>query len=1531
MTEKKYRLVISVLVATAMITTGLTPILQAATGGSSGPKVIKAEIPEFEQTSPELPIEDIIPDLPPEYDTSGTELFIEGFVTGFGQFTPANNAGDGDWTWNSNGWVDWNQTNFTDTEDDTLTATIDLTNVDPACVSGVWLLFEYWGDGGTFRLEIDGTSIGTYTGGVKTTATVDLTAYIGASHTLGFHVIGTPSRNFSIDNVIVYVPSYNTDIYIEDIDGLYIDGSHIEVIDFVNGGRYQKLPSYIIAKVRNQGTEDIVGADFHLQIYREMPLEYINYKCWDMETCFLISWDVFSWDGDQATWYWTEKRSHSPTHSYRCAPDYLDTYEFDSWDSLIMHDWFKLPDAIEIGGLRYPVTGAYLSFWHWCQGEITGGAETGYEVPVDYGQVFINTPTASTPVTPEIYDTGRKWEWWDPYYGTDPRDTDGRDPIDLTPWLGQNIKVNFTWISDDYLNYEGWYIDDVCIVLTLQSAQPLVDQGYAYVDIPAGQTVNVSFPLKYTFEDGYYFFQIYSDYEDCNPDNHGLGHGYADEINWTIWFGDVCDAAILGVVVAPEFETDYTCGPANPVEVPITVTVKNNGTLGPEDIGPIPVKVQVFHKLKKVLVEEDFEEGEDSLNDWMLAFSSYDFTGPTFIEHVTNYDANTGQYALAYFTEGPNTNRYYIDGMNQGIFTPSFNVPPAYAKHVWFDYAAKWNMAPHPFGGAWATQRWNYRYSIYYTGYVYGWDAWAPGILDDFANAFLFGFPTSRLGYTIFNNNGMHTTPASAPTFMDRWNNPKVFISSPYRWYYVNQLHEFHGWYPAYPDWVDVDYKPMDIFHIDIKDWINVYKGMGYLNMDMRLGWLMSTAEYGIYGYYSPNYNSAFPAWSGLMVDDVSIYYDYAGAKVWEMTKTIELKPGETGQLTFRWNATDFCDYIIVATVDLDCDMDPTNNEKDAETRIYTTIYEEPYEYKWKQEDNTFGLPDNWHVVEECSICPTNHFWWNGVESYNGYEPNTHDVLIINRGFNTTEQEPYLEIDFDTKYLLETEYDYGYVEISNDTFYWYEEPAGDPGWRLNTKGIWWIVAEDGEGNSGIFTGQNPSWPEFDHVSLQITPGTVLVEEMTGTAMVIDSSFFSTPISVRFKMYSDSGVCWKGWFIDNVNISYAGTDGMHWHEFLDTMEIPEFTAANWLHMKWYSGCHWHETSTFGLPHTSPDGKWFWNGVPVLGNTYYLDVDEKLVIEYDLTHAYEAILTFEYNYSFSQTYDLFTSTYTYDYGYVEISTDGGKTWDLIKIYGGTYGDGLNSGNAWKKRTIDISKYAGGDKPILIRFRFVDDSGYDPFTGAPTVSYGWLIDNISIIGKVDYIAPTASHSIDPATPNGCNGWYKSDVTITLTANDNTGIKAIYYRIDGGSWQVYTKPFKVTTDGNHKVEYYAEDIVGNTSPVGTITFKIDKTAPTVTITAPQAGYIYLFGRQLFKNPLGGTLIIGGIYFEATASDATSGVDYVSFNINGYTYDDASAPYKIWWHKFDLMPTKYTLTVSAYDEACNKAADQTLSFTHWL
>jgi hypothetical protein len=294
-------------------------------------------------------------------------------------------------------------------------------------------------------------------------------------------------------------------------------------------------------------------------------------------------------------------------------------------------------------------------------------------------------------------------------------------------------------------------------------------------------------------------------------------------------------------------------------------------------------------------------------------------------------------------------------------------------------------------------------------------------------------------------------------------------------------------------------------------------------------------------------------------------------------------------------------------------------------------------------------------------------------------------------------------------------------------------------------------------------------------------------------------------------------------------------------------------------------------------------------------YYPNVDEKVIYEFDLTQATQAILYFEQNFSFADENDQ---------GFVEISTDGGETWQAILVNRGSSG-------GWLPVGLDISAYAGGDIPVQVRWRFESNESLQ--------SYGWMFDNIWIDGKVDYTDPMIEATLSPATPNGNNDWYTSDVTVTLTATDNQKVDSIKYRIDGGSWLTYTSPFSIGIEGEHTIEFYAIDGVGNEGDIGSVSFKIDKTAPTASINAPQAGYIYFFGRELMPRILfkDKALIIGGLNAEASASDSTSGVYVVKFNEDGTTFaEDTTSPYAAPL-PFSMFGS-HELTVTALDMAGN-------------
>lgn len=98
-----------------------------------------------------------------------------------------------------------------------------------------------------------------------------------------------------------------------------------------------------------------------------------------------------------------------------------------------------------------------------------------------------------------------------------------------------------------------------------------------------------------------------------------------------------------------------------------------------------------------------------------------------------------------------------------------------------------------------------------------------------------------------------------------------------------------------------------------------------------------------------------------------------------------------------------------------------------------------------------------------------------------------------------------------------------------------------------------------------------------------------------------------------------------------------------------------------------------------------------------------------------------------------------------------------------------------------------------------------------------------------KIDKTAPTVAAAASPASPNGTNGWYVSNVTVGYGCFDATSGVA--------SCPV---PGSLTSEGSNiqsPAGVTVQDNAGNTSAAATpITVKIDKTAPTIASAASPA-----------------------------------------------------------------------------------------------
>ncbi|HXF97905.1 MAG TPA: nickel-binding protein [Gaiellaceae bacterium] len=173
----------------------------------------------------------------------------------------------------------------------------------------------------------------------------------------------------------------------------------------------------------------------------------------------------------------------------------------------------------------------------------------------------------------------------------------------------------------------------------------------------------------------------------------------------------------------------------------------------------------------------------------------------------------------------------------------------------------------------------------------------------------------------------------------------------------------------------------------------------------------------------------------------------------------------------------------------------------------------------------------------------------------------------------------------------------------------------------------------------------------------------------------------------------------------------------------------------------------------------------------------------------------------------------------------------------------------------------------------------------------------DDIGAYEVVDE-APVTTITLDPASPNGSNGWYTSAVGVTVSATDDgTVAETRCARFDASAAAPASFDAlpactlaSVGSDGQHVVYAASKDTAGNTEwPPTSASFKIDRTAPSLSPTLSSS--VVVIGQS-------------GVAASPNATDATSGVASASCG----AVDTAS-------------PGVKTVTCTATDNAGNSAS----------
>jgi Chitobiase/beta-hexosaminidase C-terminal domain len=171
----------------------------------------------------------------------------------------------------------------------------------------------------------------------------------------------------------------------------------------------------------------------------------------------------------------------------------------------------------------------------------------------------------------------------------------------------------------------------------------------------------------------------------------------------------------------------------------------------------------------------------------------------------------------------------------------------------------------------------------------------------------------------------------------------------------------------------------------------------------------------------------------------------------------------------------------------------------------------------------------------------------------------------------------------------------------------------------------------------------------------------------------------------------------------------------------------------------------------------------------------------------------------------------------------------------------------------------------------------SDYEFFTEIPVTVQGnhtikfFSIDNLgnaeftkTKILKLDNQPPTTSFTAS-FIPDGSDGWYKTNPTISLSAIDTvSGINKIFFRWGSNTFQEYSIPFQIPNQGIHSLQFYSVDNAGNVENIKTSTFLYDFDLPITEDDVPS-------GVQ--KQPV-------TIHFFTT--DNVSGVKNTYYTTNG-------------------------------------------------
>lgn len=409
-------------------------------------------------------------------------------------------------------------------------------------------------------------------------------------------------------------------------------------------------------------------------------------------------------------------------------------------------------------------------------------------------------------------------------------------------------------------------------------------------------------------------------------------------------------------------------------------------------------------------------------------------------------------------------------------------------------------------------------------------------------------------------------------------------------------------------------------------------------------------------------------------------------------------------------------------------------------------------------------------------------------------------------------------------------------------WHWYElEPGYDFAYvEVSTNG-----GQRWSGPIAVFTGSSGGWRRE----------TLSLAGYEGTAN----------LRIRFRLESDSNINADGWYLDDIQVT-------------GVKETPSLVLEDDVE----TGSLWDSASPWQVV-TDTTGNHYWStGSNPLGSS--LSSSLALKNPLDLRFVGQAVLTWK------QLFDLETG---FDFGYVEVSVDGGNTWSTVYSITGS------SQRVWQKGAVDLTPYVG--RSLEIRFRVATD---------PSISsIGWSIDDIQV-WNLSVNAPTPLLSI--GTP-GDGQRVGGTVLILPVASGNFG--RIQLLVDGqptveGLLSGLLWDSSSVVDGPHRLQLRTLDLDPPLiSPE--ITVVVDNTPPQVEWISPGQGSWITGGVELQGKVIEPHL---DRYFLLLGKAS----DPVQWKIL-LEGQGALTEWKAFWDTREVIPGQYTLRFKARDQLGNE------------